>query len=363
MSLLVDCRALQTGSAVRGIGRYVNQLVRVLGEEEQTRFLFFAGKAPAWDPAMLGRRVLTPSPRRMITWSDSFFLPRVFSRSGVTCYHSTAFGLPKRVPKIRYLMTVFDLTPLLFPHLCSCRLRLVFKRIVQSAQRADLIITISKRTATDLQKFVTIPDDRIVTVYNFLDPLPASQEEATPARSLPESFLLYVGGADRSKNLETLLTAVTRLQIPLVVVGAITMARRKELLLPLAERDHHLISFTGYIPDAELNFLYRKAKALALPSLNEGFGYPPLEALRHGTPVLVSKAGALPEILEDAALYVERVQDPNEWQTKISELLSNTTLREQLLAKGKLLLPRYEPQKIARQWSRIYRLSDSGEIF
>src|SRR5512136_1252888 len=93
MSLLIDGRPLQTYSATRGIGRYVEQIARTFAEDERARFLLFRGPGSAAAP----RPVVIPSPRRMITWTDAFYLPRAFSRSGTTCYHSTAFGLPPRI--------------------------------------------------------------------------------------------------------------------------------------------------------------------------------------------------------------------------------------------------------------------------
>jgi len=351
MKILIDGRPLQTPSAYRGIGRYVRHIVRAFSADKRCAFLFFRG---ADVPDNSAARVLTHAPRRMITLSDSLFLPPLFRCHEIGAFHSTAFALPRRTRNVRYLLTVHDVTLLKFPHGYSRRQRLVSQRIIASAGRADMILPNSATTAADLQEYVRIDPARVRVIYPMLDDRLVIGNAEKPLAVLPSEYLLYAGGADLTKNLETLLQAVARLQVPLLVVGRIAAARSAELLSTLPAPDRGLVSFLGHVSDDHLAWLYGHAVAFVFPGLNEGFGYPPLEALQCGTPAVVSRAGALPEILQNAALYVDDPLDAEEWSTKIGRLLGDPELKKELLAGGKTLLPRYSAQAFQKNLREAY---------
>lgn len=351
MNLLIDGRPLQTPSRLRGIGRYVGHVIQEFQRDSRCHFLFFRGSdAPAW----VKRRVFCQSPRRLITLSDSLCLPPLFRRQGASVYHSTAYALPGKARNVRFLLTVYDLTLLKHPQGASWRHRLVFRRIVASAKRADLILPISEKTAADLNEFTGIDRGKMRVILPMLDEhiIPAHAEK--PAAHLPGEFLLYVGGADASKNLETLLRALPGLGIPLLLAGDVGRERAGELLAAVPPPSRSLVLFAGHVPDSQLAWLYAHAAALVQPSLNEGFGYPPLEALRCGTPAVVSRAGALPEVLEDAALFVDSPLNADEWIAKISRMLEDTELRRELLDRGRRLLPRFTPHAFRERLERVY---------
>ncbi|MCG2812385.1 MAG: glycosyltransferase, partial [Candidatus Aminicenantes bacterium] len=234
MQIIIDGRPLQTFSAFRGIGRYVRNIVQTFGRDERTAFLYFRGNDTL--PAS-AQKVFTPSPRSMITLTDSIFLPKIFSGHGAACYHSTAYGLPGRARNVRYLLTVHDLTPLKFPQFFSLRHRLVFKRIIGSARRADMLLAVSATTAADLSTFLAIDQKKIEVMYNMLEDRITPDMAEKPPRPLPGEYLFYTGGADRVKNLETLLQAISRLQVPLLIAGKISEARAAQLLAPLPAPD------------------------------------------------------------------------------------------------------------------------------
>jgi glycosyltransferase involved in cell wall biosynthesis len=351
MNLLIDGRPLQTYSAYRGIGRYVKHIAEIFGRDDRVGFLFFKEDNVSADVAT---PVFTSSPRRMITLSDPFFLGKIFSRYGTACYHSTAYALPGRSGNIRTLMTVFDLTPLQFPRFFPLRHRLVFKRIIESARYADVVLPISAKTASALSDFVPLEAEKIHVLNCMLDERLTRQTAVKPPFPVQNGYLLYTGGADRVKNLETLLPAIPRLRIPLFIAGEIPETRMNQLLSLLPQPDRHLVTFAGYVPDSHLAYLYSHASVFVFPSLNEGFGYPPLEAMQCGTPSVVSKAGSLPEILADAALYVDRPLDTDEWIERIGKLLGDSELRNDLIHRGRKLLPKYSRGEFAKNLSRLY---------
>ncbi len=351
MRVLIDGRPLQTPSRYRGIGRYVDHVVRAFAGDDRCSFLFFRGRDV---PGDAGRTLLSASPRRLITLSDSLYLPPLFRRCGAGVYHSTAFALPRRTPGVRFLLTVYDLTLLKFPGHFPWRLRQVARRIALSARRADLVLPISESTAADLAEFAGVDPSRMRVVSPMLDDRLAPERAVKPEAALPAGYLLYAGGADGTKNLETLLQAAAGLDAPLLVAGPIAAARRAELLAPLAAEARRRVMFLGHVPDAQLAWLYGHAAAFVFPSLNEGFGFPPLEALRCGTAPVVSRAGALPGTLGGAALYVEDPLDAGEWRAKIALLLEHPDQRREILSRAVGLLSRYSGPAFQESLRTIY---------
>lgn len=351
MRVLIDGRPLQTPSRFRGIGRYVDHVVRAFAGDDRCAFLFFRGDDV---PGGAGETLLSGSPRRLITLSDSLYLPPLFRRCGAGVYHSTAFALPRRVRGVRFLLTAYDLTLLKFPGHFPWRQRQVARRIALSARRADLVLPISASTAADLAELAGIEPARMRVVPPMLDDRLAPERAEKPGTPLPAAYLLYAGGADGTKNLETLLRAVAGLDVPLLVAGPIAAARQAELLAPLATAARRRVMFLGHVPDGQLAWLYGHAAAFAFPSLNEGFGFPPLEALRCGTAPVVSRAGALPETLGDAALYVEDPLDAGEWQAKIVLLLEHPDRRREILSRAAGLLSRHAGPAFRENLRTIY---------
>lgn len=351
MRVLIDGRPLQTPSRFRGIGRYVGHVVRAFAGDDRCAFLFFRGDDV---PGGAGETLLSGSPRRLITLSDSLYLPPMFRRCGAGVYHSTAFALPRRARGVRFLLTAYDLTLLKFPGHFPWRQRQVARRIALSARRADLVLPISASTAADLEELAGIEPARMRVVYPMLDDRLAPERARKPETPLPAAYLLYAGGADGTKNLETLLRAVAGLDVPLLIAGPIAAARQAELLAPLATAARRRVMFLGHVPDGQLAWLYGHAAAFAFPSLNEGFGFPPLEALRCGAAPVVSRAGALPEVLADAAVFVEDPLDAGEWAEKITGLLRSSDSRKDLLVRGLRLLDRYSPAAFKNALEQAY---------
>ncbi len=216
MRVLIDGRPLQTPSRFRGIGRYVGHVVRAFAGDDRCAFLFFRGDDV---PGGAGETLLSGSPRRLITLSDSLYLPPMFRRCGAGVYHSTAFALPRRTQGTRFLLTIHDLTQLKLSGHFPWRQRRVARRIALSARRADLVLPISASTAADLEELAGIEPARMRVVYPMLDDRLAPERARKPETPLPAAYLLYAGGADGTKNLETLLRAVAGLDVPLLIAG------------------------------------------------------------------------------------------------------------------------------------------------
>jgi glycosyltransferase involved in cell wall biosynthesis len=228
----------------------------------------------------------------------------------------------------------------------------------------DAVITVSQASRNDIIRFLGIPAPKVWVVYEgvSLRYRPSSQEEIAGIQSrysLPHGYLLFVGSVERRKNLPRLLPAYARLRQggetrPLVVAGVKRGGVDKigALLQDLDLRPHVL--FTGYIPEADLPALYRGADLFVFPSLYEGFGLPPLEAMACGTPVVCSNAASLPEVVGDAAITVDPY-DVEGLAEAMRRVLGDAALREELREKGLARARQFTWERTARETVAVYR--------
>ena len=186
-----------------------------------------------------------------------------------------------------------------------------------AAHRSDRILTVSEASKRDILRFFNVPAEKVVVVYNAIDEHfwdePAADDVARVREryQLDHQFVLYVGTIKPHKNLVRLIEAFARLreqgfdEVKLLIIGD---EISKLPALRRAVHSHKLhkhVRFLGFLPDDTLKVLYRLASVFVFPSLYEGFGLPPLEAMACGTPVVTSNVSSLPEITGDAAQLVD----------------------------------------------------------
>ncbi len=254
-------------------------------------------------------RLDTESPLRRIIW-EQLAQPWMLSRFDLV--HALAFVAPVLMTKPS-VVTIYDLSFVHYPQRLSATRRLYLSLLTPlSCRRARRVIAISHSTARDLSATFGIPASKIdvaaagydATVYH---PLPEADIRAfRAARGLPERFWLFVGTLEPRKNLTTLIEAYARLapsaRLPLVIAGG--KGWDYEDIFAAVER-HQLngsIQFPGYLAFEEMALWYNSAEVFLYPSVFEGFGLPVLEAMACGTPVIVSDATSLPEVVGDAGM-------------------------------------------------------------
>lgn len=231
-------------------------------------------------------------------------------------------------------VTIHDLYFLDHPEQTRAEIRRDYPALAAShARRADVVIVSSEHGRGQVSSRLGVDAGRIVVC-------PAGAPEwaprPEPARPGP---LLFVGTVEPRKNLSGLLAAYARLLAAtpdapdLVVAGRLTES--PDALLPEADRAalQPRVRFAGYVPDEEKHRLYRKALALVIPSFEEGFGLPALEAMTLGLPVVASRRGSLPEVLGDAAVYVDP-EDPSSIAHGLQQITSDPDLRRRLADAG-----------------------------
>jgi glycosyltransferase involved in cell wall biosynthesis len=283
-------------------------------------------------------------------------LPRLCQRHRCDLLHTT---IPTPVGALSYpiVATVHDAIPILypqwFPPVMGRRLRR-WLRVAMS--RATRVIASSQSTARDLAAFA--PGAAITVIYpgSFL----ASSASPLPAPRGGRSYILCVGTLEPRKNLGTVLEAYRLLveqepNVPgLLVVGAADwMASDVQAYaqrLGIAER----VKLTGFVSDDELQSLYQQAAMLVYPSLYEGFGFPPLEAMSNGCPVIASNVSSLPEVVGEAGVLVEPT-DAAQLSGVMRELLSDPQRADLLRERGYAQARRFSWEQCARETISVYR--------
>ena len=286
---------------------------------------------------------------RLPLWAD-------LAAGGVDVFHSPDFVLAP-VRSARSIVTVHDLTFVVRPECAAASLRRYLSRMVpRSVHRADRVLADSKATADDLMRLYDVPAERLDVVYSAADPrfrpLPPAEAEALLAGlDVPRPFLLTVGTLEPRKNLSRLIDAFLSLDLPqqLVVVGARGWLYG-DLLAKLAQPR---IVAPDHVSDDQLVALYNLAEAFVYPSLYEGFGLPPLEAMACGVPVAVSNVSSLPEVVGQAGLTFEP-EDTGAIAAAIRRLVDDAGLRAELRAAGPEQAANFSWEASARQLKGIY---------
>jgi glycosyltransferase involved in cell wall biosynthesis len=284
-------------------------------------------------------------------------------------FHATHYVLPALIPS-KTVVTIHDCIHLMFPEYLRHRLAHTYARVslYTAAHKSNRIFTVSEQSKSDILKFFNVPPEKIVVTPNAIDnrfSAPPSDEQVTQTREryqLSHSYLLYVGNIKPHQNLERLIEAfhLVRLQgrseLELLIIGD-EISKMQSLRRAVHKYDiHRYVRFLGYVPDRTLAVLYRLASVFVFPSLYEGFGLPPLEAMASGTPVVTSNVSSLPEVVGDAAVLV----DPYSAEAiaeGIITVLRSTHLRSDLRERGFKRVKEYS-------WARsVQRVRDVyGEV-
>jgi glycosyltransferase involved in cell wall biosynthesis len=228
-----------------------------------------------------------------------------------------------------------------------------FKRI----KKADCIITISKYVEKEALEMLKIRDCRIVTIYPGFNDIFEANEYEEIGNGFSEKYILFVGSIEPRKNLVKLLKAYLSLpeyikkNFKLLLVGFRGWENKE--IIELLNKSKGAVNYLGYVKNEKLAELYRKASCFVYPSLYEGFGLPPLEAMACGCPVVVSNVSSLPEVCGDAAYYV----DPTDTESiagGIEKVLRDEELRQNMIEKGLERAKLFSWEKAAKEHLKVF---------
>jgi len=259
-------------------------------------------------------------------------------------WHATYFT-PITVSGAAKVSTIHDLVPLRLPHTTTNDKGIFVQQVRDAIKSSQLIICVSENTKNDILQYFNVNPDKLFVTYQpiilnkRLPEKEAVDQKLNYYNLKNKNYILFVGAIEPKKNLKRLIEAFLSIDtdMPLVIVGKKAWLWKNELEIISSKwnNDHILrkIRLLEYVSVSDLPVLYKGAQCLAFPSLYEGFGLPPLEAMSLGCPVVTSSVSSLPEICGDAALYVNPY-DSRDITDKLEQILSDDELKARLIQTG-----------------------------
>ena len=365
----------QTGS-----GRYLFHLLRAFAAGSDVQPLPACDGVPVsppdgWPGRIIPRLGRTPFDRgrgraadlRKVWWEQVTW-PWLAAQHGARIAHVPYFAPPiaSRVPVVA---TIHDVITLTLPEYAASPLIRWYNRVVAlGARRAARVLVDSEASKRDVIRYLRVPPQRVEVIYlapdeSVLRPVPPKAVEAVRQRyGVDGPFIFYLGGLDRRKNVPQLFRAVAALdpqvRCPILVSGK--LRHDNPTLFPDLPRLAEELGIAGlvrfvFVPDEDLPAVYRAATCFAFPSIYEGAGLDPLEALACGTPVVCSSRSSLPEYVGDAAVLVDP-DDPVAFANALKRVLTDADLRADLAERGPVQAARFSWGRTAATTAAAYRL-------
>ncbi|HBI16607.1 MAG: glycosyl transferase, group 1 [Candidatus Moranbacteria bacterium GW2011_GWF2_34_56] len=379
MRIGIDARFY--GSVGKGLGRYAQKLIENLEkiDKENQYFIFLLKENfDEFQPKNKNfKKVLADY--RWYTFSEQINMPKLLNRYNLDIVHFPHFNVPLFYRK-KFIITIHDLILLHFPTLKNTTLNPIFYwikfmayklAIGNAIRRSKKIITVSRFSKNDiLAKYAFLKKDKIAVTYEACDfkkeTEPATKNNGDILRKygIIRPYLIYVGNAYPHKNLDRLVDSwkifSTKIRngkkftkVPyLVLVGKRDYFYNKLLKKIKKDNIRNIIS-TGFVEDSDLKFIYEKAEAYVFPSLYEGFGLPPLEAMERGLPVASNGHGCMREILGKSAYYFDGKKTDSIIET-MEKMFLDSELKKDLVRRGRKQILKYSWKKMAQQTKNIY---------
>lgn len=411
MRVVIDMQGAQSESRFRGIGRYSLEFAKSVARLRGTHEVILAlnGALPqsissireeftdllpresirVWSsPSAVAFQDPSRSTQRKIATAlrDQFFRslnPDIIHLTSLfEGYLDDAVTDIERTPTdIPVSCHCYDLIPMLNPEIFlspSPRFREFYEDKLTTLQKASLILTISESAKSEVEKFnassrVVIPVENVsagidVEFFNSAQKDRSASAELAKFR-IRSSFLLYVGGADPTKNLDRLVSAYASLPAEYIRTHQLVMAGK----MPPASLNHlrnlgkklglaeDRLQLLGHVSDADLLGLYRSCRLFVGPSIHEGFGLPPLEAMACGAPVIASNTSSLPEIIGNSDALFDPL-DENEIRTKILRVLEDEAFSSSLSERGPPQAQKYSWERVGRAAWQAWNGLQSGKL-
>jgi glycosyltransferase involved in cell wall biosynthesis len=363
-----------------GVGTYIRNLLQALAAENADHefHLICQAQDASQIPPLPGNFRVAVYNQRDAARADHFALPRYLAKLRADLTHIPFHRVPllMRQP---YVVTIHDLSSVFYDDATGLLHAARVFRLKRGLERAARIITVSGATQRDVVNLAPQASGRVHLIYNAPDPQFLARpgqgaDAATVARErarileryqIRDPFLLYAGSIRPQKNIPRLIEAfaVVRQKLEghggyknlrLIVIGD-DISRYPDVRRAMIQsRVEQSVRFLGFVPLDTLRTFHELAAAFVFPSLYEGFGLPPLEAMAAGTPVVASQVSSLPEVVGGAAMLVnpENVFDI---ARGITEVLLNAELREELITRGRRQASRFSWARTAREVLEVYR--------
>ncbi len=343
MKIGIDIREAVRGKA--GKGCYTAHLVEdILKSDKKNRYLLYTDR-----PIVLYRNF--DNAKQVIIDKKGFkwhraALKNIYKENCDLFFAPTSYIIPAlhNPKKLKVIMTVHDLVAFLFPDKHNKKAVLTEKATIKKALKKSVrILSVSQNTKNDLSKKFKISDDAIKIVPNaasdIFEPIDKENfDHYIDEKQIPEKFIFIAGTLEPRKNLPVLFKAFAQVLKEFPDYQLLVAGKKGWMFREIFETQARLgldgkVRFMDYVPERELVYLYNLASVFVYPSVYEGFGIPPLEAMKCGCPVVTSNISSLPEVVENAAIKIDP-KEPEALSDAIKSLLRNDKLRKELIEKG-----------------------------
>jgi glycosyltransferase involved in cell wall biosynthesis len=358
IKLCIDARMIRNS----GIGVYITELLKLLSGQFELVLLGDPEQLAAHEQTARIIPFFTP----IYSLEEHLQLCRLVPECDI--FWSPHYNVPVLPVKAKHrVVTIHDVYHLAFAQEMGIVKKNYARFMIDRAvTRSEKVITVSNFSKNEIQHYTKCPEDRLQVIYNGVvhkTVIPSCQV-LTDKYHLPAKYILFVGNVKPHKNLTVLLKSYLLLDesirngYGIVVAGkADGFITGDETSLQMVNQDPVLkerVVFTGYIDDEDMAGLYHYASLFIFPSLYEGFGIPPLEAMLNACPVIASEAASIPEICDDAALYFSP-DDPVKLKAQILSVLNDDALREKLVSRGLERANQFSWQKSANEHSNLFK--------
>ena len=364
MRIAIDARKLHD----YGIGTYITNVIIELAQLDETNEYIFLCRQDdcQYINSLADNFHSVPQRSANYSISEQLSIPINLTFNSIDLFHAPHYVLPVLTP-CRSIVTIHDCIHLKFPQYLPNRIASMYawSQLWIAVKRAQAIITVSEHSKNDIAELLNVPKEKISVIPNAVSKRfttkPTNELLTVTKESLrlERPFIMYSGNVKPHKNISTLIDAFKLVQsrnhseIELLIVGSHGTDRT-----PLEDQVQQLdlqkhVRFLGFQSEDRLAGLYQLAEIFVLPSLYEGFGLGPLEAMASGTPVVASNVASLPEVLGKAALFIDP-RDAGSIANGITAILDDDLLRSDLIEKGRNRAQAFSWKRTAQQIHRIY---------
>ena len=363
INVIIDARMID--EHLHGIARYAYELIKYGANSKKVKYYLLVNnekKSKKIFNEIKGLEFIEMK-SKFLSLSEQVELPKIVNNfQGDVIFHSPSFVASPLIKK-PMIMTIHDLNHLRFPEFYTPFHKYYYKFIVKtSAKKSQKILTVSNFSKNELLEWLECHDEKIKVTYNGIDESfkkVTDIDELNKIRqkyNLPSKFVLYVGNQKPHKNVATLIKAFKEIkEDAYLVMNGKASEENQNIINELGLENR--IKYIGFVDDKDLATLYSLAEVFVFPSLYEGFGLPPLEAMACGCPIIVSKSSSLPEVVGDYGVKFEAT-DYSELAANINKLLNN----DKSISNDEVMkwIERYSWKRTGLDTIKIYRMIRGG---